>query len=223
LKRHLRSKSEVRASWNHLQPINLENTDKSSEKILIATSTGSNWPCSSFDSMIAIALKLRGADVSFLLCDGILPACQECDSQWISPKDMIESNIKSVCKDCFHPAEMMLKPLEIKIYKYSDFITKEKIAELVSIKKTENDEHARAGTMRYFGVGSLNNNTHAEVYQQFLTASEITKEVISNYIKEIKPTSAIIHHGIYIPQGIIASELSKNKINICVWGPSYRQ
>ena len=223
LKRYLRSKSKVKASWSHLKPIDFGNITKSSEKILIATSTGSNWPCSSFDSMIALALKLRGAEVSFLLCDGILPACQECDSQWISSKDIMESNIKSVCKDCYYPAELMLKPLNIKIYKYSDFITKDKISELILHKDLECDEHARAGTMRYFGIGKLNNKIQTDVYEQFLNASKITKEVINNYIKKIKPTSAVIHHGIYVPQGIIASELSKNNINISVWGPSYRQ
>ena len=222
-KRYLRSKSKARASWSQLNSDNIECDEHSSEKILITTSTGSNWPCSSFDSLIALALKLRGAEVSFLLCDGVLPACQECDSQWISPKDIIESNIKSVCKDCFHPAEIMLKPLKINIYKYSDFISKDKISELSSQNDSNCDEHARAGTLRYYGVGEINSKSQEQVFQQFLSASKITKEVINNCVKKIKPTSVVLHHGIYVPQGIIASEISKNNINLCVWGPSYRQ
>ena len=101
LKRYLRSKSKVRASWDKFNFSELKESNLEGKKILIATSTGSNWPCSSFDSLLACALKIRGCNVSFLLCDGILPACQECDSQWISSKDIIRNDINRVCKDCF--------------------------------------------------------------------------------------------------------------------------
>ena len=223
LKRYLRSKSKVRASWDKFNFSELKESNLEGKKILIATSTGSNWPCSSFDSLLACALKIRGCNVSFLLCDGILPACQECDSQWISSKDIIRNDINRVCKDCFNPAHTMLKPLGIKIHKYSDFISNDKLNSILSSDADGYDESALAGALRFFGIGHLNDISHKEVYSQYLKASNITKEVIGNLIKHESPNIGIVHHGIYIPQGIICDEMNKNNIKTYVWGPSYRK
>ena len=223
LKRFLRSKSRVKASWHHISDSLQKKENIGNKKILIATSTGSNWPCSSFDSLIGVALSLRGADVSFLLCDGILPACQECDSQWISPDNLINSKIQSVCRDCYKPAYKMLKPLNINIFNYSDYITYDKLHEIRSNNVSSDDEHARAGTLRYFGIGEIRNDLHKRVYDQYFKASVISREVITNYIEKKSPDIAIIHHGIYVPQGSITSKLSKEKTKVYVWGPSYRK
>ncbi|MDX9862779.1 MAG: hypothetical protein RBS99_17865, partial [Rhodospirillales bacterium] len=44
-------------------------------KVLIATNIGGHGPVSVVESMLAVALTLRGAKVHTLLCDRALPAC----------------------------------------------------------------------------------------------------------------------------------------------------
>ena len=46
--------------------------------VLLATSTGGHPSVTQVESLLAMALTLRGARVSLLLCDAALPACEEC-------------------------------------------------------------------------------------------------------------------------------------------------
>src|SRR5437879_1542286 len=46
-------------------------------KVLVATGTGGNAAMTPVESLLAVALTLRGAEVHFLLCDAALPACLE--------------------------------------------------------------------------------------------------------------------------------------------------
>ena len=56
--------------WNQFRK-----SAKNGPKILVATSTGGHFASTSLESLLAIALTLRGADVHFFLCDRFLPAC----------------------------------------------------------------------------------------------------------------------------------------------------
>ena len=51
-------------------------------KILIASSVGAHMVANTLDSVLAVALTLRGARAHALLCDGVLPACLACEMTW---------------------------------------------------------------------------------------------------------------------------------------------
>ena len=61
----------------------------------------------------------------------------------------------------------MLKPLGIKIHKYSDFISNDKLNSILSSDADGYDESALAGALRFFGIGHLNDISHKEVYSQY--------------------------------------------------------
>ena len=44
-------------------------------RVLIATAVGGHPPSTTVESLLAVALTLRGANVQMLLCDERLPAC----------------------------------------------------------------------------------------------------------------------------------------------------
>jgi len=50
--------------------------------VLIATGIGGHLGMSAMDSLLAVALTLRGAAVRVLLCDQALPACQIAEASW---------------------------------------------------------------------------------------------------------------------------------------------
>src|SRR5262245_43343528 len=56
----------------------------SGPKILVASSVGAHMAANALDSMLAVALTLRGARVHGLLCDHALPACLACEPDWWS-------------------------------------------------------------------------------------------------------------------------------------------
>ena len=98
--RKIRPYTSARFNWNKvIKDTKLINPSKTN--ILIATSTGGLWPCSSCESLLAYALILRGASVKILLNDGIVDACQECESYWLSEKRFIEEGNKSICNTLF--------------------------------------------------------------------------------------------------------------------------
>lgn len=215
--RKIRPYTSARFNWNKvIKDTKLINPSKT--KILIATSTGGLWPCSSFESLLAYALILRGASVKILLNDGIVDACQECESYWLSEKRFIEEGNKSICNTSFLKAKTMYDSLGIKVLKYSDYVYHSDSEIKINI-----DEHARAGALRYLGRGTLDGPIHNQIYKKYEKASELTKRVIDNLTNKYNFTSVVFHHGIYVPQGIIGDVCREKNIHVINWGPSYRK
>ena len=55
---------------------------KEGPKTLIATNVGLLLPCVIVESLLGVALTLRGRDIHILLCDEFLPACLACEVAW---------------------------------------------------------------------------------------------------------------------------------------------
>lgn len=219
----------VRPNWswlaNNPEWIKARQIAQGGKQVLIATSTGSNWPCSALESLLGVALTLRGADVRFLLCDGVLPACQECEYQWISAREFIRNGPQSeLCRSCFAPACDMLTPLGLPILRYSQFIEEGSATSLLDDLTEDLSEHAHAGALRYFGRGSLPEDSDgAEILTRYHKAADITAQVMAGVIRDWKPDMAVFHHGIYVPQGVVGSVLRAAGIRVVNWGPAYRK
>ena len=57
------------------------------DRVLIPTCVGGHIAMTHVESVLAVALTLRGADVEFLLCDGALPACVACEVGYLPDDD----------------------------------------------------------------------------------------------------------------------------------------
>lgn len=230
LLRYLRPMLGARPDWSWLatDPAwrSARREARNGKKILIATGTGSNWPCSSLEGLLGIALTLRGANVKFLLCDGVLPACQECDLQWLSGDDLINRGPQpSVCATCFSPAYAMLTPLQLPILRYSEYL-REGADEGTASKGLTGalSEHALAGALRYFARGSLpDGGGGARILFRYQQAAKITARVIAHLVAEQRPDVAVFHHGIYVPQGVVGAVMREAGVRVVNWGPAYRK
>lgn len=223
----LRPHLGVRADWSFLKLktdwVDAVRAAQAGPKVLIATSTGSNWPCSSFESLLGVALTLRGAQVSFLLCDGALSACQECDSQWLNWNDLICRGPKStLCSSCFSPALAMLTPLGLPLLRYGQFVS-----DKVVVDRNMNpavDEQAMAGALRYFGRGTLPEGSDARsVLERYRYAAQMTADAINRLIDDQRPDVVVFHHGIYVPQGVVGHVCRTKDVRVVNWGPAYRK
>ena len=208
-------------SFNKLIHKYFPSTSKINKKVLIATSTSSNWPCSTLEVLLAISLRLRGADVKILVCDGALPACQECDINWLDEKEFILNGPqKKICGACHPPFTTLLKKLGIPYLKYSDYLGSSAINSL----KLDCSEHANAGILRYYARGQLESGPKSDsIKAKFDAAAVVAQAVIRNLLGNEHFDVAVFHHGIYVPQGVIGDCLRDEGVRVVNWGVSYRK
>ena len=223
-----------------LNPIknSVKNEKFKNQKILIATSSGGLYPQLIFESIIGLALDFKGADVEFLLCDGILPACIMCTTVNISEKELIKNGPKSLCSNCYIDGSNYLKKSNIKINRISNYLSdKDKIKAKKICKSTKSKEiknfifdkipvgnHAYAGALRYYATTDLDSEKNGkEILKKYFEASLLSKLSLDNFFKKNSYDLIIMNHGIYVPQGIINEYAKKKKYKIVTWFPFYRK
>jgi hypothetical protein len=145
---------------------------------------------------------------------------------------------KSLCESCIHSGKFALDEIGFYTNYYSDFISKEEIniinliANQISfddMKTYEEDgvfigEHALAGTYRYYSVGDVKEEeTKEAILKRFFLAALIAKKVSENIFSLKKYEIVILHHGIYVPQGIIAQVAKKYNVKVVTYTVAYKK
>ncbi|MBM4423644.1 MAG: capsule biosynthesis protein [Chloroflexi bacterium] len=191
------------------------------------------------ESVLAVALTLRGAEVDILLCDSFLPACQLTKiGASTMPEQLIAERIQPRCRSCFQSGKETFEPLGLPIYWYSQLVTAEQakaaeqIAESVSWEEIGNyeldglavGEHASAGALRYFARGDLENEPQAEaIARRYLRAALLTVYAVREILNRNAYDAACFHHGIYVPQGLIGEVCRQRGVRVVNWNPAYRK
>jgi hypothetical protein len=227
--------------WKHkLTDTFKEKVKKGSEKkVLIATGGGSYLSGVAIESMLGAALSLRGMEVHILLCDEVLPACFQSDIDWDrNEKKFAKSGPSDIyCKFCFSPASKMYESLGFTVHRISDLVPAEERKFLREMARElpydqiryyvfdgiPVGEHAYAGTLRFYAKAELSDPYSEQVLRRYLEASITSAIAIKNLCKKINIYRALLHHGIYVPQGVFAESLMKLKIPIVTWHVAYRK
>ena len=213
---------------------------KNGKKVLLATSIGSELAVTKLESMLGVALTLRSSSVHVLLCDMTLPACQACTIDRYPNQDFFIENgpAKDLCRDCFWPAEAMYKKLGFKVHRYGELLNSEDYAQAENISSTLSaskiqsfrfddfavGEHALAGALRFFARATLEGEPNAErILRNYFKASLLTAFVIRTLLNRIRFECVVMHHGIYVPQGLIGEVARKKDVRVVVWNVSYRK
>ncbi len=218
----------------------LPNASADATRIIIATSTGAHLAAARLEQTLGVALQLRGAQASFLLCDGALPACMMCEHSLM--RDLGEfvrhGPAKLLCDTCFAPAASAIKPLGLPLHRYSEWITTEdrlqaeRMVQSIppsqmrqfSLDGVALGEHAFAAVCRFFGVADpLTRQGGEAVLRQYLFAAWLTLRAGQRLFAQLKPQVLVLHHGIYIPQGVLADVARKQGVRLVTWHPSYRK
>ncbi len=212
---------------------------KAGKKILVATSLGSYLPGTMLESLLAVALTLRGAEVHVLLCDAFLPACLTCSTHHYSNhKKFSAKGPGNLCSDCFEPAYKMYASLGLTVHRYRTYVSDEELRWSEKISKSvpydeiplyEHDgmavgEHAMAGALRFFARGALNGEPYGEpILRRYFKSALIATLATTNLLASNTFDSAIFHHGIYVPQGLIGEVCRKKGVRVVNWNPAYRK
>jgi len=212
---------------------------QSGPEILIASSVGGHAAVRELDMILAIALTLRGARVSFLLCDGALTACEQCTFKMFkSPWQFVEVGPSNHCQACFGMGDAAYGALGLPVLKYSDFLTpadKKSAARLArktpvadiphfTLRGLAVGEHAAAGALRLFARGDLSQEETAEpVLRRYFEAALLTAAAFGGALASRPFRCCSFHHGIYVPQGIVGEVARQAGVRVANWVVAYRK
>ena len=215
------------------------NISKNKKKILFATSIASFEHGRALDNLLATSLFMRGHDVEFMYCDSAIPVCQVIKIQNFKPSILVGKDDTPRCNKCIQriPTKNELKFSKVntfgEIIKELDYRPKYKIDfEKLSLREiliAEIDTmpigtHIRAGLVRYFATPHFESEEHAlEMAKKYGKSSLTTLNIYDYYIQKYEPDVIVAHHGIYVPQGIIALIAKMKQVKLVIWNPSYRK
>jgi len=225
-------------SWKSLASLG----SQTGPQILLVPSNG-HPAITTMDSLLAVALTLRGAQVHILLCDESLPACQNSrldafPDEWASNEFVRYGPKRDLCPSCFSPAYAMFKSLGLVVHRYSQFLSDEEtqlarhISDSVprdevrhySVSGIPVGEHAFAGAIRFFAREALEREPDGEeVLRRYFNASLLTMYASTKLFDEFKYSCISLHHGIYVPQGIIGAVARHNGVRVVAWCQAYRK
>jgi len=208
-------------------------------KVLIGTSSGGYLAGMTLDSALAAALRLRGAAVHVLLCDSDVPACLECTVVTVGGADhLLDHGPRLVlCPGCFETGRSAFEQIGVVVHRFGDYLTDDdrleaaKVAASVPLDELGTyrpeglpiGEHALAGALRFFARATLENEPRgADVNRKFLEAALLTAMVTERLLAAEGFDRVVAHHGIYVPQGIIASVARATGVDVVTWNPAYR-
>ena len=211
-------------------------------RVLLAPSTG-HPTFTTLDSVLAVALTLRGARVDVLLCDEALPACHNCmlgkyQDEWIANEFLRYGPKRDICRTCFSPAAAMFETVGIRLRRYGDFLSADDIASAWRLARElppdemcaytmdgmPIGEHARAGAIRFFARTSLEREARGvDVLRRYFAAALMTRTSLDRLFSRHAYVNATFNHGIYIPQGIVGAVARHHGVRIATWSVAYRK
>ena len=208
-------------------------------RLLIATAVGGHLPSTTLESLLAVALTLRGAHVQLLLCDERLPACLRSHITGV-PSDEVfvrEGPQSSGCIRCYSSGSVMYDTLGLPLRKLSEWVTPEESDEALatssqiafaSIPSFERDglaigEHALAGALRFYARGTLEDGASEGVLRRYLHAALLTASASRRLLSRERVEAACFNHGIYVPHGIIGEAARRTGVRVVNWNPAYRR
>ncbi len=218
----------------------IQNAAGRGKKILIATSTGGHEAVTPVEGLLAAALTLRGAEVHFLLCDGVLPACQmQTYADLAAPDGRIsEAARRSLCKACLDSAAKSYGPLALPIHRIGSLLGEDEILSIRAKARTTPldgigryekggvrlGEHATAGALRFFARGDLAGEALGEeALRRYFEAALLTADAVERLFARERYDVSVFHHGIYVPQGVIGDVARAAGARVVNWNPAYRK
>jgi len=203
--------------------------------VLICTSIAAHPTVFRVDSLIAHEMVRRGHEVTMLLCDGVLDACQDCEYRWAaSETDFVRNGpLRNHCGTCkISPRD---KLPGVKYLFYSELLD-QSITVATSARRSLEDwlslrdgdillgEHIRAGALRFLAKGTINRDSQFElqVVDRYGAAAIKTLEVACRLASDYAFDRVILHHGIYVPQGVLCDVFKRHSMPLYTWVLGYR-
>jgi hypothetical protein len=186
--------------------------------------------------IIAWAMRFRGYDSHFIICDGLPEACMQRNIK-TSPNI---KQWKNKCSNCFGNMQSTLNKFGLNYSKPSDYIDEHtrnkliKISNELPLHKIKNYKYqsvdvgkiAFSSLKRFFlgrldNLSDINSRKDKTFYRKYFYASLVNTFVAKNFLNFIKPNSFLCSHGIYVDfKPSVTLSLLKN-LPTLVWFSGY--
>ena len=207
-------------------------------RVLIATAVGGHVPSTTIESLLAVALTLRGAHVEILLCDERLPACSRSHISAVpTEREFLRDGPQgSVCIQCYSAGAALFGSLGLPVRTLGSLLSPEDAAaaaataarvQAAAIPTYEVDglavgEHALAGALRFYARGTLEGDASEGVLRRYFEAGLLTARASRRLLLDGGFEAAAFNHGIYIPHGVIGEVARQAGVRVSNWNPAYR-
>jgi len=207
-------------------------------RVCLATTMPGYEHALALDWVLAQALDLRGAEIDVLVCDKAISVCQMTKTGRATPETIRDDVPMAFCDKCIAKGEERLRPLGYPMRRLAEYIDDDAAAAARSLSETVplNDiatfhheglavgDHARAGALRYFARGDLENEPLAEpVLRRYFEAGLRTIAGMRKLIETHRYDVLVVNHGIYIPQGMIVEVANALGVRVVTYNPAYRK
>lgn len=233
--------------WEPLLNTNRKLWDESKKRsvdgplVLLPTTVGGMAALTLMETMLSVALTLRGACVHILLCDRALPACFRAEKPEVPDPGIFASygfNGHRLCQDCPEIGHYMYEPMGLPCHELGGFLDDNNRVEARSmagrvpfaeikdyqLHGRNIGEHAYAGALRYYASGNLSNEPEGEtVVRRYFEGALLTNFAMEKLLSQYDFKAACFHHGIYSPQGVIGEVCRSKGVRIVNWNPTYRK
>ena len=177
------------------------------------------------DLYLAKIFVARGCEVHFISCDGVLEACHV-SSVYTEEKGLEYWCHKFSCGTCSVARQYAEKLCPSIIWhKFSDFLpNKADMADESSDYDSAIFHQARAGMIRYLASSESTVISQSEdlLLPRYVRSASTVVSLMEKIVLSLKPTVALLHHGVYVPQGVILESLRKFSIPFYTWHFGYR-
>jgi hypothetical protein len=207
--------------------------------VLIATGVGGLSALAVPESLLAVALTLRGAKVHTFLCDQILPACLRISKTTVAEPILEHYQLPQVqCRSCFATGQYLFNPLGLTNHVFSQLLSEGDRQQAKELSETlplveipfyhtqgwHVGEHAYAGALRYFASGNLDNEPQSEmVVRRYFEGALLTAFATHRLLQTYQFKTACFNHGIYSPPGIIGEVCRAAQVGVVNWNVAYRK
>jgi hypothetical protein len=207
-------------------------------KVLFATDIGGYLNGVIPEAALAAALELRGHDVHMLLCDGVLPACMECTYVQVDDGPMARKGPQGgLCNYCHATGVRSVAGLDVTLHAFGELLTEadrqeaRRVAEAATVESAPHlkldgmrvGEHAVAGALRFFARATLEGEPRGlPILRRYVEASVLTARAAQRLLRQQGFDVVVMHHGIYVPQGVVAEACRAEGVRVVTWNPAYR-
>jgi hypothetical protein len=211
---------------------------KGGPRVLVAPCVGGNSALTPVETLYAVALTLRGAEVHVLLCDKAIPACMNVIAKHYDdkPETFLQKG-PDKCDWCHSSGSKAFEQLGLKIHRLSEWIEDsdrtdaKKIAQTITFDNAAQlidqdinvGEQAVATALRFFARGDFQAEpTGLDVLKRYVEAGVACNRGLQRLYKALNIKHSVVNHGIYVPQGLVVGVSKKFGSSICTWDLGYR-
>ena len=188
------------------------------------------------NAIYSAALKTRGYNSHFLICDGTAQACIQ---RGLEQDERIE-NWPKKCVECVAGMRRVADEYNVKCSFVSDYISIEQrrefqeLSELIDIKDIKDYKYL-GNNVGIFAWNSMNrymkghlvelkdlrNEEEERIYRRYFYASLVHTYLANATIGKLKPVSVLTSHGNYVDYAPPISEAALKGLNYMVWSSDY--